>query len=46
MDAGKPKKSHLVEPLEDPVPKKQPQEPSKGRPPAEAPPQPVEGPAR
>ncbi len=46
MDVGKPKKTHQVEPLEDPVPKKQPQEPSKERPPAEAASQPAELPAR
>jgi hypothetical protein len=44
MDVGKPKKTHRVEPVEDPVPKEKPQEPepSKQRPPAEAPSKPVE----
>ncbi len=46
MDVGRPKKTHQVEPVEDPVPKEQPQEPSKEGPPAEAPSQPVELPAR
>jgi hypothetical protein len=46
MDVGKPKKTHRVEPIEDPVPKEHPQEPSKERPPTEAPSQPVELPAR
>jgi hypothetical protein len=48
MDVGKPKKTHRVEPVEDPVPKEQPQEPgpSKQRPPAKAPLGPVKPPAR
>jgi hypothetical protein len=46
MDVGKPKKTHRVEPVEEPVPREQPQEPSKQRPPTEAPSQPVELPAR
>jgi hypothetical protein len=46
MDVGKPKRTHRVEPLKDPVPKEQPEEPSKQRPPTEAPSQPAALPAR
>jgi hypothetical protein len=46
MGVGKPRKTHRVEPVEDPVPKEQPQEPSKQRPPPKAPSQPIELPAR
>jgi hypothetical protein len=48
MNVGKPKKTYRVEPVEDPVPKEQPQEPepSNPRPPAEAPSKPVKLPTR